>query len=91
MKKNKFPKEAWLKIKSHCDNWHAECHHCMGKQYEYLSTLKLMSSHDHRHNHKKYIHNMPEEEKQKNLAQWRVILGEEDYNYFVERGLDDAF
>lgn len=88
-KKSKFSKFEWNLIKSHLDGYIGEIHHCLGKQYEYLATLSVMTKEDHNNgfNHHKYIHGLPENVREKNLKQWKEILND-DYDFFVVEGFE---
>jgi hypothetical protein len=88
-KKNKFTKFDWQILRKHLEGWQGEIHHELGKSYEYLATLSIQSVADHRGSgHHKYMFGLPVEVRDKNLAQWKAILGD-DYNYFVAEGLAD--
>jgi hypothetical protein len=86
-KKSKFTSFEWSRIKNHVEGWLAELHHCCGKGYEKLAYLQILTVDEHRgHGHKKYIHGIPEEVAQENIAKWRSILGD-DFEWFIAEGL----
>lgn len=87
-KKQKFSKFDWGILKKHLEGWIGEIHHVLGKDYEYLATLKLMSVEEHRgKGHRKNMNGISEQEREDNLAVWKVIL-DTDYEYFVAEGLE---
>lgn len=87
-KKNKFSKFDWSILRKHLELWRGEIHHTLGKDYEYLATLELMSVEDHRgKGHRKNMNGISEEDREHNLSVWKVIL-DTDYEYFVAEGLE---
>jgi hypothetical protein len=96
-KKSKFTKFDWQILRKHLEGYIGNISHECGKNYEYLCFLRIVSVNEHficadrkTYGHKKcmYPENYPISDRDKNLAQWKAILGD-DYNYFVAEGLAD--
>ncbi len=86
-KKSKFQFFEWQVLRKYLEGNIGELHHFCGKSYEKLAYLRPMSVEDHRSSgHKKYIHGIPKEVAEENVAYWKQLL-KEDYEWFVAEGL----
>jgi len=88
---NKLTKYQWGTLKLYLENYSGELHRCAGKKYEYLRFLSPMSVNDHRGKNParnyKYPDKVPEDVQQDNISFWKTLIYEEDWLYFVEKGL----
>ena len=92
--KKKFKKKHWNIIKGYLDGWAGEIHHYIrGQKEEALSLVLPMSVDEHgvQFSHAKNWYDstmVPEEIKEKCRSFWRSTLSKEDYQTFVEDGLE---
>ena len=86
-KKSKFTEWEWKILSKHLAGHLGELHHSLGKQYERLAYLEVLSPEKHRGSgHKKHIHGMPEEEAKRNIEYWKQLL-KDDFEWFTAENL----
>ena len=88
LKKHKFTTREWDLIKNDLGYYLAECHHVLGRRYEYLGTLQLLTPNEHRGaGHKKNIIGVTEMVLAQNVEKWVDTLSADVFNYFADKKL----
>lgn len=89
---DKFPKEAWKRIKGNIEGWHLELHHLIkGQKIERLELILPLSVEEHRGKNaaKNWADpdRVPQELRDRALDFWKTTLDEDDYEWFEENNL----